>query len=243
MKILNLGCGTKTSDKEGIVNIDWSIYLRLKKNKILAKLVPIVLSGQRLEMFISVPDNVLVHNLAKGIPFDSNSVDAVFHSHMLEHLDKNIAIEFLLEVKRVLKAGGIHRIVVPDFEKGCRAYIQHIENCEINSDEAKTHDAFIAALIEQSVRREAFSTSQQNAFRRFIENVVLGDARRRGETHQWMYDRINLKTILIDQLGYKEVQIQEYDTSFIPNWNEYGLDVDVRGIQYKPVSLYLEAIK
>ncbi|GAH70254.1 unnamed protein product [marine sediment metagenome] len=70
----------------------------------------------------------------------------------------------------------------------------------------------------------------------------LGDARRRGETHQWMYDRINLKAKLIN-LGYKEVLVQEYNTSLIPNLTEYGLDVDENGNQYKPESLYIEATK
>ena len=89
---------------------------------------------------------------------------------------------------------------------------------------------------------EASGTSKQKPFRRFIENIILGDARRRGENHQWMYDQINLKAILLN-LGYQYVHIQEYNSSLIPDWNEYGLDVDEDGNQYKPESLYLEAVK
>lgn len=147
-----------------------------------------------------------------------------------------------MEVKRVLKPGGIHRIVVPDFEKACRAYIAHIASCEANPIESDNHDAYIAPLLEQSVRREAFGTSRQNSLRRFFENLVLGDARRRGETHQWMYDRINLRAQL-NNIGYNEVHVQDYGTSLIPNWNEYGLDLDESGDQYKPESLYIEACK
>ncbi|MEO1054473.1 MAG: methyltransferase domain-containing protein, partial [Bacteroidota bacterium] len=126
MRILNLGCGTKTSDKEGVVNIDWSIYLRLKKSKLLKLFAPLVLRGVRMERFRALPDNVMVHNLSKGIPFDSNSVDMVYHSHLFEHLDRDIAEGFLNEVKRVLKPGGIHRIVVPDMEYLCKAYLTHL---------------------------------------------------------------------------------------------------------------------
>ncbi len=242
MKILNLGCGTKTSDKPGVINIDWSIYLRLKRRKILIPVLSLFIKGERLERFISLPDNIMVHNLAKGIPFDSNSVDVVYHSHMLEHLDRCGAEKFLFEVKRVLKPGGIHRIVVPDLEKSCMAYISHISACETNPDNSDNHDSYIAALLEQSVRREAFGTSRQNPFRRFTENLILGDARRRGETHQWMYDRINLK-VKLTNIGYKEIHIQNYNTSLIQNWTEYGLDVDEKGNQYKPESLYVEALK
>jgi predicted SAM-dependent methyltransferase len=242
MKILNLGCGTKTSSKSGVINIDWSIYLRLKQLKILTPLVPLFFKGERLERFNSLPDNIVAHNLAKGIPFTADSVDVVYHSHMFEHLDRDVAEAFLMEVKRVLKPGGIHRIVVPDFEKGCKSYLSHIASCDINPDKADDHDSYIATLIEQSVRREADGTSHQRALRRFIENRVLGDARQRGETHQWMYDRINLKTKLINA-GYTAVHVQNYHTSLIPNWTEYGLDIDERGNQIQPGSLYIEAIK
>jgi len=242
MKMLNLGCGTKTSNKPGVTNIDWSIYLRLKKMKIFKPIALLFVKGERLERFNSFPDNIMTHNLAKGIPFNSDSVDVVYHSHLLEHLDRNVAEKFLIEVKRVLKPGGIHRIAVPDLEKACRAYIAHILSCEAEPDESDDHDSFIATLLEQSVRKEAFGTSQQNSWRRFVENLILGDARRRGETHQWMYDRINLKAKLIN-IGYKEVNLQAYNTSLIPNWVEYGLDVDEKGNQYKPESLYVEALK
>ena len=242
MKILNLGCGTKVSNKPEVINIDWSIYLRLKKTKIFAPAVPLFVRGERLERFNALSDNIIVHNLAKGIPFDSDSVDAVYHSHMLEHLDRDIAEKFLAEVKRVLRPGGIHRIVVPDLEKACKNYITHISSCEANPDEYDKHDAYVAKLIEQSVRKEASGTSQQNPLRRFVENLILGDARQRGETHQWMYDKVNLKAKLIN-VGYSEVHVREYNTSLIPNWAEYGLDIDERGNPYKPESLYIETLK
>ena len=242
MKILNLGCGTKTCNQSNVVNIDWSIYLRLKKIKILRPIITLLLSNERLKRFKSIADEIMVYDLSKGIPFKSCSVDVVYHSHMFEHLDKDGAENFLLEVKRVLKPGGIHRIVVPDFEIVCRSYIEHITSCKSNSNNIAVHDEYISRILEQSVRKEAFGSSQQNKFIRFIENIILGDARRRGETHQWMYDRINLKEKLI-RSGYKKVYIQAYDSSEIQDWNEYGLDVDENNAQYKPDSLYIEAIK
>jgi len=242
MKILNLGCGTKTSDNPDVVNIDWSIYLQLKESKMLKPFVPLFVRGERLKRLKSLQDNIVVHNLARGIPFDSDSVDVVYHSHMLEHLDRDVALGFFIEAKRVLKPGGIHRIVVPDLEKVCRAYIAHISSCDENPLKSGNHESYIATLLEQSVRREAHGTSQQSFLRRYIENIVLGDARRRGETHQWMYDRISLKNKLINS-GYREVHIENYNSSQIPKWIDYGLDIDENGSQYKPESLYIEARK
>jgi SAM-dependent methyltransferase len=242
MKVLNLGCGTKTSSRPEVINIDWSMYLRLKRNPILRALAPILIKGERLQRFKSLPDNVLVHNLAKGIPFDSDSVDVVYHSHVLEHLDRDVAKAFLSEALRVLRPGGIHRIVVPDFEAVSKAYLSHLSLCEVNPSEASKHDDYIATMIGQCVRREAYGTSQQRPFRRAVENLVLGDARGRGETHQWMYDRVTLTAILLS-LGYREAKVQSYTSSWVPNWNDFGLDVDETGRQYKRGSLYIEAMK
>ena len=240
--ILNLGCGTKTSPDPEVVNIDWSIYLRLKKSRGLRVIAPLFVRGERLIRFTSLPNNIELHDLSKGIPFGSNSIDGVYHSHVLEHFDRHIAETFLLEVKRVLKPNGIHRIVVPDLEGLCKDYLAHIAACEKDPGEGANHEDFIRAIIEQSVRREAYGTSQQPPFRRYLENLILGDARKRGETHQWMYDRISLGKLLID-LGYRNPQVHAYNTSQIPNWAKYKLDVDELGNQYKSKSLYIEAQK
>jgi len=242
IKILNLGCGTKVSLSQDVINIDWSVYLRLKRNRLLRTVVPLLLKGERLNRFNTLSNNIMVHNLAKGLPFASDSIDVVYHSHLLEHLDRDIARIFLLEIKRILKSSGIQRIVVPDLEKACEAYISHISICENNPDEASKHDQYVATIIEQSVRKEAYGTSQQQPVRRFVENAFLGDARQRGETHQWMYDRVSLTALLVG-LGYKNIVLQNYNTSLVQNWNQYGLDLDEHSDQYKPESLYIEAQK
>jgi SAM-dependent methyltransferase len=242
MKILNLGCGTKTSDGPGVVNIDLSIILRIKSSGLLSKIAPLILNGERLKKFNDLPENILVHDLSTGIPFDDDTVDVVYHSHVLEHLDRDVARKFLLEVKRVLRPGGIHRIVVPDFEYICRRYVAHIDACADDSKEAAKHDSFLGEAIEQSVRKEAAGTSHQKPVRRFLENLLLGDARKRTETHQWMYDKVNLKSLL-EELGYSTASIQSFDRSLIGEWSSYGLDVDTFNNEYKPGSLYVEAVK
>lgn len=242
MVILNLGCGNKTSENPDVINIDWSAYLRFKKNPFLNFLAPFLLDKKRLAIFKLVPRNIQVHDLTKGLPFKDNSVNVVYHSHFLEQLERQAAKNLLLEIKRVLKLGGILRIVVPDFEVVCKKYISHLAACEINQEEIKNHDDFIHAIIEQFVRKEALGSRQQKPLRRFIENFLLGSARKRGQIYQWWYDRFSLMSILTN-IGYKKVYIQKYNESLISNWNDYGLDLDVFGKQYKCDSLYVEAVK
>ena len=237
MTVLNLGCGTSPSAHEEVTNIDWSLYLRLRRSPLLSLLARMVLKGERLQKLNSLPDNIRVHNLAKGIPFADGSVDVVYHSHVLEHLDRDAVPAFLSEAWRVLKPGGVHRIVVPDFEKRCRLYVDHLPVCD-DSSEAARHDEYVASILEQSVRKEAFGAAQQPPFLRRLENLILGDARKRGETHQWMYDRVNLR-VLLEQAGFRDVGISSFNKSRIPGWEHYWLDL----AEHCDESLYIEAVR
>lgn len=241
MKILNLACGTKTSKDRSVVNIDWSIMLRIRTNTILRAFAPLLLRGDRLQRFLSLPENIMLHDLSRGIPFPDAGADAVYHSHVLEHFDRSEAPKFIQECARVLRPGGVIRVVVPDFERHCRNYMNHVSACE-KGGEIAVHDSFVEPLLMQSVIREAYGSSQQRPVRRFVENLLLGDARSRGETHQWMYDRFNLAALLLS-CGFIDPVARCFDQSAIDGWDRYGLDRNESGNEYKPGSLYMEATR
>lgn len=240
MKVLNLGCGTKTSPKA--INIDWSMYLSIKKNWLFRLCSPLFLNTERRKKLRNLDDTILVHDIRKGLPFDNNSVDVIYHSHILEHVDRERVEAFLKEIKRVLVPGGVHRIAVPDMECLCRVYLKHVALAEQDSSLMIDHDSYISGIIEQMVRKEAYGTSQQPLGIRWMENALLGDARKRGETHQWMYDRFNL-THLLNENGFRNIQVLGFNRSSIPNWESFGLETREDGSEYKPRSLYIEAIK
>lgn len=58
----------------------------------------------------------------KRLPFPAGSLDAIFSEHLLEHLDYDEAERLLRECARVLKPGGVVRIVVPDFGRYAADY-------------------------------------------------------------------------------------------------------------------------
>ena len=60
------------------------------------------------------------------LPYGSNTIDTVYSSHFFEHVDDVTASNIFGEVYRVLKPGGIFRILLPDFEQ--------IKNCLVNND-------------------------------------------------------------------------------------------------------------
>lgn len=71
-------------------------------------------------------DTVLLNwDLRNGIPLADNSVELVYHSHFLEHLDYKEGVSMMEEIYRVLIPGGIHRIIIPDLKKWIKAYLEN----------------------------------------------------------------------------------------------------------------------
>ena len=238
MRILNLGCGYRTST--AAINIDWALPLRLKSSPLGRRVAPLMVRGARRELYDAMRGDLLAHDLRKGVPFPADSADAVYHSHVLEHIDRPAVPGFLAEVRRVLRPGGIHRIVVPDLELAARGYLASLEAAIGGASPCPHHDQTVHALLEQSVRREPAGSAQQRPSLRRVENLVLGDARKRGETHQWMWDRVNLAAVL-DEAGFTDIEVVDFQTSSIPGWSSTGLDQDPDGSEYRPGSLYIEA--
>jgi hypothetical protein len=96
--------------------------------------------------------------------------------------------------------------------------------------------------MEQSVRRASQAAKGQKGLRVWLENLVLGDARARGETHQWMWDRLNARAVLMDA-GFVDVKVCAWNTGDIEGWSQTGLELASDGSEYKPESLYLECRK
>ncbi|AFY96788.1 class I SAM-dependent methyltransferase [Chamaesiphon minutus] len=121
--LLNIGCGTVYHKKW--VNID------LNSNS----------------------SDVIQHDLSKGLPFESNSFDACYSSHVLEHLRKLEADFFIKEQKRILRKDGIVRIVVPDLETICRNYIRYLDEL-VSGDLSHEfrYDYSLLELYDQTTR-------------------------------------------------------------------------------------------
>ena len=96
---------------------------------------------------------VIAHDLERGIPFQSKSADAVYLAAVFEHIRRNDAANFLREIYRVLKPGGIVRVGVPDLEKICRIYLEKLE-AAANGDKQAVHDYdwIVLEMLDQMVR-------------------------------------------------------------------------------------------
>ena len=114
---LNLGCGYQYP--QGWINVDYSLGARF------SRLPFFRLINKKLHLFrMEWDDNIFIHDLTKPFPWDDASVDVVYSSHTLEHMAREQGAEFLRQSYRVLKPGGIIRIVIPDLLSIVNRYLE-----------------------------------------------------------------------------------------------------------------------
>jgi len=102
--------------------------------------------------FVSTGKSVIAYDLTQGIPFEDNTFDLVYHSHVVEHFSKISAISFIQECYRVLKPQGILRVVVPDLEQIARLYLTALEQASISEQGAANYEWISLELLDQLVR-------------------------------------------------------------------------------------------
>jgi predicted SAM-dependent methyltransferase len=115
MKLLNLGCGANRPSDPKWTNIDN-----------LHKEFPSLTNIMRIQM--DKEPNYLNHDLSTPMPFESESIDGIFASHLLEHLDIHESLTLIKECYRVLKLNGVLRLSVPDPIRMFRKAVKGEEN-------------------------------------------------------------------------------------------------------------------
>lgn len=96
---------------------------------------------------------VIAHDISTPLPLDDACADAVYHSHVLEHLPRPIVPAFLRECRRVLRPGGVMRVVVPDLEGIVRSYLSQLEGAVAGNPTAKErYEWSVIELVDQLCR-------------------------------------------------------------------------------------------
>lgn len=101
------------------------------------------------------PD-VLAVDLRGPLPFPDGSFAVVYHSHTLEHLPRALARPCLQEQRRILRPGGILRVVVPDLEELARSYLRALEGAARGDPTwSARYDWTVLELLDQCVRERS----------------------------------------------------------------------------------------
>lgn len=185
VKAINLGCGTVIAP--GWINIDNSPNARLSKYP------PLRWLGWKLGVLsdehyaIEWPESMIIRDLRKNLPFADSSIDYTYSSHLLEHLTLDDASNLLKEVLRVLKPGGLLRLVVPDLTYGARCYVDALNAHPTNHKAAPEFLSWLQ-LSRSGVR----------------------------DPHLWMYDAPSLMTLL-REAGFSKTRVCEHKVGSVPD--------------------------
>jgi len=123
MKLLNLGCGRRTHP-----------------------------SWTNVDQYPHTPD-VVVLDLRKALPFPSDTFDATYHSHVIEHLTRADALRLVRECHRVLRPGALLRVAAPDLEAVASAYLSALQDARAGLPRSgERYSWMILELLDQLVR-------------------------------------------------------------------------------------------
>lgn len=120
LKYVNLGCGPVFVDAANWLNLD----------------------------FTASSSAVRRANLLNRLPLADESVNVVYTSHFLEHVPRGLVSGFLSECSRVLKPGGLIRLVLPDLENMAREYLAMRDK-----GEHVKADFVVYEMVDQCVRQ------------------------------------------------------------------------------------------
>ena len=148
--------------------------------------------AHRLNGWINVDLNFRCHpdvilDVGKCIPVPDASVDHIFSEDLIEHLEYKDDKFFIQECYRILKPGGIMRILTPNLE----------------------------AIVRQYVDRDVGTLNwydKEYGCRTFGEML---NAAMRGMGHRFIYDEETLR-LALEEAGFK-VQQQSYNKSYSPH--------------------------
>jgi SAM-dependent methyltransferase len=190
---LNVGSGPLVVD--GWISIDGSWQARLAAHPWASRLVSAV-AGRKVGHW---PRGIVCHDVRHGLHLEPESAAVIYSSHFIEHLSREAAAAFLRECHRVLKPGGVCRIVTPDLQA-------LVERYRIQSGSgADAADAFVSATLLVQAGGNGVSP-----WLRWYR------AHTQFETHKWLYDAASLTGALC-RAGFGSACPRRYLDSLIPS--------------------------
>jgi SAM-dependent methyltransferase len=174
---IQYGCGL-TAPSEW-VNFDASLTLKWERLPVVGKV-----ATKNTQRF---PPNVKPGDIVKGLPIADGTCYGAYASHVLEHLTLNEFHTALENTKKVLRPGGIFRLIVPDLEWAAREYIRRLD-----AGDPKANSFFLEdTCLGKKERIHGLPGIVYNTFAT--------------SAHGWMWDSLSLADAL-DEHGYKQVR-------------------------------------
>jgi hypothetical protein len=102
-----------------------------------------------------ISPQVIDCDILAGLPFPAATFEAIYSSHVLEHLTPQEGLDLLTDSCRLLAQGGVCRVVVPDTETQVKSYQDALAGAKLNDLESEgAYDWAVLELFEQMVRTQ-----------------------------------------------------------------------------------------
>jgi predicted SAM-dependent methyltransferase len=181
---LNLGCGGRPLP--GYINVDMDSLEALRTRY----------PSERFPEGIEIFNYDILH-----LPFPDSSVAEVRADSLVEHLSFSEEPLFFMEVKRVLRAGGVFNFSTPDFEDAVRLWLAA-------KDEWKDFFRNDPEAIAIGHWFGNYSYSTENRWG-YLMAMIFGNQNGPGQFHKNCYTVSKIRAIL-RHLGLEEVEISRY---------------------------------
>ncbi len=141
-----------------------------------------ILSGKTL-----FPNKVRYGCIVKGLPVKNGLANAVYCSHVLEHIDRTSIEKALENTYKMLRPGGVFRLVVPDLAWRTKEFVAANQDGNVSAA-----DEFMRKCHLGQIRpaKGIISRARQ----------LFGNS-----DHRWMYDEAAMTALLI-KAGFAEVR-------------------------------------
>jgi predicted SAM-dependent methyltransferase len=228
---LNLGCGLQTP--EGWINVDGSWNARLAKHPFLRRLLTSMHFLAKDKSEIPWSSKVFIHDIRKPLPFPDGSASAIYASHVLEHLYHEDAKRLIREAFRVLRSGGVLRVVVPDLSAIVQEYLGGRPFGQLSGEFGSLNPA---DRVNHRLLMHWPTPASGNLIYRIYSSW------HDFHTHKWMYDSDSLVALFqaagfaeAERKGCRESRIEDVDKVEEESRILNGAGVCVEGV--KPVSM------
>jgi SAM-dependent methyltransferase len=166
---------------------------------------------QRLSGF---PGNAEFGDIVKGLPIGEGAADAIYCSHVLEHLWRDDCARALVNTHRHLKPGGLFRLVVPDVSLLARGFL--------SDDTSESGLRFVDSL-------QMTSTERPRGVMGFIR-YNWGHSQ-----HRWMWELRGLEKFLraagfsvIRQAKLGDSELEAFKSVEVPDRYEFSLCIEAQ---------------
>ncbi|MEK7527699.1 MAG: methyltransferase domain-containing protein [Patescibacteria group bacterium] len=188
---INLGSGPDSA--KGWENIDWGWLPWLGAFKINKVLVKFGFLGK--EYGVDWP-KITFGDIRKSLLYEDKSVNFIYCSNVLEHLNYWETAGVVKESFRILKKNGVLRVVMPDLD----ILIKNYSDPDVFNNEYLGYE------------KKRFKTFKEKILEKFIR------------PHQWMFNEKSFRKVLSDG-GFREIKFYKIGKGECPDLKKLDLPI------------------